>query len=93
MIPTPTPHCRERGFVDRHVGPDADEINRILPVIGVDSLDELADRAVPAVIAERPDANGLDALPAPMSETQVRAELADLAGRNVVARSMIGLGY
>ncbi|MFW0796856.1 aminomethyl-transferring glycine dehydrogenase [Gordonia sp. CPCC 205515] len=80
-------------FVDRHVGPDADETSRILAAIGVESLDELAARVVPAVIADSPDDNGLQALPPALDEQQVHDRLSDLAGRNVVARSMIGLGY
>jgi glycine dehydrogenase len=45
------------------------------------------------VIADDPANNGLDALDEPMTEDQVLAHLADLAHRNVVARSMVGLGY
>ncbi|QKT07387.1 aminomethyl-transferring glycine dehydrogenase [Gordonia sp. X0973] len=83
-------------FADRHVGPDADELARILDVIGVASLDELAQRAVPSNIADRvadsvPD--GLAALPDPLSEVQTLARLRELADRNTVRRSMIGLGY
>ncbi|MGC4932133.1 aminomethyl-transferring glycine dehydrogenase [Gordonia sp. DT30] len=80
-------------FVDRHVGPDAEETARILATIGVDSLDELAARVVPAVIADDPRDNGLDALPAAVSEHEALATLAGLAARNTVMRSMIGLGY
>ncbi|GAA1480129.1 aminomethyl-transferring glycine dehydrogenase [Gordonia sinesedis] len=82
-----------RGFVDRHVGPDADETARILALIGLPSLDALAERVVPSVIADDPTDNGLDALPDPLTEDEVRARLAELADRNTVARSMIGLGY
>ena len=80
-------------FIDRHVGPDASETDTILATLGLASLDELAARVVPAVIADSHDDNGLDALAAPMTEDQVLAHLAELAHRNVVARSMVGLGY
>jgi glycine dehydrogenase len=80
-------------FVDRHVGPDADETRRILDTLGVASLDELASQVVPAVIADAPGVNGLQALPAAMDEHAIHERLAALAGGNVVARSMIGLGY
>ncbi len=48
-------------FVDRHVGPDPpDETQRMLSVIGVSSLDELAHRVIPpAVIADELDSNVL----------------------------------
>ncbi|WP_232716368.1 aminomethyl-transferring glycine dehydrogenase [Gordonia metallireducens] len=80
-------------FVDRHVGPDPDETQRMLSVIGVSSLDELAHRVIPAVIADELDSNVLGALPQPQGESEVLAELSGLAARNTVARSMIGLGY
>src|SRR5690349_9111438 len=69
----------------------------MLAVIGVDSLDELAAKAVPADILDRltgtGDAPGLDQLPPPASETEALAELRSLAGENTVAVSMIGQGY
>ncbi|KAF0967649.1 MULTISPECIES: aminomethyl-transferring glycine dehydrogenase [Gordonia] len=80
-------------FVDRHVGPDPDETQRMLSVIGVSSLDELAHRVIPAVIADELDSNVLGALPSPQSESEVLVELSGLAAQNTVARSMIGLGY
>ncbi|MFE0748239.1 aminomethyl-transferring glycine dehydrogenase [Gordonia sp. NPDC058843] len=80
-------------FVDRHVGPDADETRRMLEAIGVASLDDLAHRVIPAVIADELDSDVLGALPEPLSESAVLEQLGDLAARNTVARSMIGLGY
>ncbi|MFD5811570.1 aminomethyl-transferring glycine dehydrogenase [Rhodococcus aetherivorans] len=83
-------------FADRHVGPDAAGLRRILDVIGVESLDELAVKAVPAGILDaRADgvADGLESLDAPMSEHEVLTALQELAGRNTVATSMIGQGY
>ncbi|KOS54841.1 aminomethyl-transferring glycine dehydrogenase [Rhodococcus rhodochrous] len=83
-------------FADRHVGPDAAGLRRILDVVGVESLDELATKAVPAGILDaRTDgvADGLESLDAPMSEHEVLEALQELAGRNTVATSMIGQGY
>jgi glycine dehydrogenase len=77
-------------FADRHVGPRPAELARILDVIGVGSLEELAQRAVPESIRERELV--LD-LPAPATETQALAELRALAGRNRPLTQMIGLGY
>ncbi|ETA05394.1 MULTISPECIES: aminomethyl-transferring glycine dehydrogenase [Gordonia] len=92
-MPSADPSSAPVTFVDRHVGPDPDETQRMLSVIGVSSLDELAHRAIPAVIADELDSNVLGALPQPQSESEVLAELSGLAARNTVARSMIGLGY
>ncbi len=37
-------------FVRRHVGPNADEIKAMLAFLGLDSLDDLVDKTVPASI-------------------------------------------
>ncbi len=82
-----------RSFADRHIGPDADAITRILDTVGIESLDALADLAVPASILDAPAGNGLCVLPQAASEHEVLDELAALAHSNTVAASMIGLGY
>jgi len=77
------------GFRSRHLGPRGDDLAAMLDVVGVASLDELIDQAVPASIRnDRP----LD-LPPAASEAEMLAELRALADRNVVRTSMIGLGY
>ncbi|AFC54084.1 aminomethyl-transferring glycine dehydrogenase [Mycobacterium paraintracellulare] len=84
-------------FAARHIGPDSQAVAAMLAVIGVDSLDELASKAIPAGILDRLADNGaapgLDRLPAPASETEALAELRALADANTVAVSMIGQGY
>ena len=61
----------------------------MLAALGYGSLDELVDAAVPAVIREAAPL----ALPEPLSETEALARLRELAGRNEVFTSLIGLGY
>ncbi len=84
-------------FADRHIGPDADAVATMLKTIGVGSLDELADKALPAGILDALSADGvapgLDQLPQAASEEQALAELRALADANTVAVSMIGQGY
>ena len=77
-------------FVDRHVGPDADETARILALLGVESLDDLARRVVPSLILDDPSDNGLSALDAPLTEQEALERLSALASKNTVNRSMIG---
>src|SRR5689334_8573727 len=81
----------ERGtpFEQRHIGPDTAAQAKMLAQVGFGSLDELTAAAVPDTIRV-PEA--LD-LPEARTEAQVLAELRELAGRNQVLRSMIGLGY
>ncbi|MCV7433495.1 aminomethyl-transferring glycine dehydrogenase [Mycolicibacterium bacteremicum] len=87
----------QSGFVARHIGPDSDAIATMLGVIGVGSLDELADKALPAGILDAVGADGiapgLEQLPPPATEEEALAELRALADANTVAVSMIGQGY
>src|SRR6266496_2318980 len=77
-------------FADRHIGPGAAELAGMLDVIGVGSLEELVERAVPESIREvDPDLE----LPPPATEAQALAELRALAAKNAPLKSMIGLGY
>jgi glycine dehydrogenase len=88
----------ERGipFTTRHIGPDDAELARMLAVIGVASLEKLADKAVPAGIRTALDPAGdgwAASLPAPATESETLAELRALAARNHLTVPMIGLGY
>ncbi|SKW72261.1 Glycine dehydrogenase [decarboxylating] [Mycobacteroides abscessus subsp. massiliense] len=68
----------------------------MLATIGVASLDELAEKAVPASILDELHgglATGLDALPAAASEHEALDALRKLASHNTIAVSMIGQGY
>lgn len=89
-------HSQPR-FADRHIGPDDAAIAAMLAVIGVDSLDDLAAKAVPAGILDTVTgsgaAPGLDRLSPPASEPEALTELRAMADANTVAVSMIGQGY
>ena len=76
-------------FSERHIGPSEADRAKMLAVLGYGSLDELSEAAVPATIRLTERLN----LPPARSEDEVGQELRDLAGRNRVLRSMIGLGY
>lgn len=84
-------------FADRHIGLDSQAVATMLAVIGVDSLDDLAVKAVPAgildTLTDTGAAPGLDSLPPAASEAEALAELRALADANTVAVSMIGQGY
>jgi glycine dehydrogenase len=77
-----------RPFHERHIGPSDADIAEMLAVIGCDSLESMVDETVPAGIRD----DSLD-LPQALTETAALERLDDLARRNVVARSMIGMGY
>jgi glycine dehydrogenase len=76
-------------FVDRHVGPSDADLAAMLGALGLDSLDALADAAVPAAIRLR---GALD-LPEPLSEQDLLAVLGSLGNENEPMRSFIGMGY
>ncbi len=76
-------------FSDRHLGPDAEQIQQMLAELGLDSVDALIDQTVPESIR----------LPGPLamaggqSERDVLATIKDVAERNTVNKSYIGTGY
>ena len=76
-------------FVGRHIGTSPADQAAMLRVLGFASRAALIDALVPAAIRERAPLP----LPGPMSEPEALARLAELAARNVVARSFIGQGY
>jgi len=84
-------------FAARHIGPDSQAVAAMLAVIGIDSFEELASKAVPTGILDKrangDAAPGLDKLPPAAGETEALAELRALADANTVAVSMIGQGY
>ena len=76
-------------FARRHIGPAESDIDHMLAVVGQPSLQALVDTAVPGLIRSQ---GALD-LEAAESEAAVTAALRELASRNRVLRSMIGMGY
>ena len=82
--------ARPDGFVARHIGPDAAEQKAMLAVLGLDSLEALTAKAVPAGIR----ITAPEGLPQAKDEAAVLAELAGLAAQNRAdIKSLIGTGY
>ncbi|MEM6726778.1 MAG: glycine dehydrogenase (aminomethyl-transferring), partial [Bacteroidota bacterium] len=79
----------EDAFVGRHIGPDQKELDAMLETIGIDQLSTLIDETVPEGIRMK---KALD-LPVPMSEYQYLKSVREMAKKNKVFRSYIGLGY
>jgi glycine dehydrogenase len=76
-------------FSSRHIGPDAEETAAMLKVVGAPSLDALIDEAIPARIRLKKPLN----LPEGQSEHHFLKELRQIASRNQIFRSFLGLGY
>ena len=81
------PNPAER-FADRHIGPRPADIDKMLATVGAESLDDLVAQTVPDSIMSAE----LD-LPPALSEPETASRLRELAARNVVHTSLIGLGY
>jgi glycine dehydrogenase len=76
-------------FADRHFGPRPEDVERMLATLGVATLDELIDQAVPKTIRTDQPLR----LPHARSEPEALDRLRALAARNRVATSLIGQGY
>tara|TARA_B100001059_G_scaffold106449_1_gene106132 strand:+ start:407 stop:3292 length:2886 start_codon:yes stop_codon:yes gene_type:complete len=76
-------------FIRRHIGPDAAEQQAMLDALGANSLEDLVGQTVPQSIVR----NELLELGAPRSEAEVLSYLKQVAARNQVFTSCIGMGY
>ncbi|GAB1543743.1 hypothetical protein NUACC21_64190 [Scytonema sp. NUACC21] len=76
-------------FQERHIGPSSNDIQKILEVLGYSTLDDLIDKAVPPGIR----LSGSLKLPESQTEYAALAQLKDIASKNQVFRSFIGMGY
>ena len=83
------PGDQREEFSLRHIGPRPAEQAAMLDALGYPTLDALVAAATPAAIR---DDDVLD-LPAPLSEWDALARIRELADRNEVFTSLIGLGY
>ncbi len=80
---------QQNEFLQRHIGPDENEISAMLDEIGTDSMETLIANTVPASIRlKKPLETG-----GPVSEHRYLAELKETAAQNKVFRSFIGQGY
>ena len=75
-------------FLRRHLGPSESDIAEMLAFLGLDSLDALTDAALPKDIRHE---GGLE-LGEPRGEHELLKELKEIASRNEIWRSYIGVG-
>jgi glycine dehydrogenase len=76
-------------FIARHVGPSADDQQKMLEIVGCETLQDLTRQVVPKAIAMTEALDIVDGC----SEAQAIAELRVMAKQNKVLRSFIGQGY
>ncbi|WP_084079450.1 aminomethyl-transferring glycine dehydrogenase [Demequina sp. NBRC 110057] len=76
-------------FADRHIGPADDAVDTMLKVVGLNTLEDLVEAAVPESIRQ----DDVLVLPDPLSENDTLRALQGFAQRNQVHTQMIGQGY
>jgi glycine cleavage system P protein (glycine dehydrogenase) len=76
-------------FIERHVGPDFEELAAMLRQIGYNSLDSLVDDTIPDRLRFRKPL----ALQPAETEFEMLRKLREIAAKNRVTKSYIGLGY
>lgn len=76
-------------FVSRHIGPNETETSEMLDAIGVSSLEELISGTIPARIRLKEEI----VLDEPLTEYEFIARLREIASKNKIFRSYIGMGY
>ena len=76
-------------FINRHIGPNKIEIQEMLTELGFNSLEKLANAIVPEDIYDNSPLN----IPLGISEPETIERLNELANKNSVFQSFIGMGY
>jgi glycine dehydrogenase len=76
-------------FEHRHLGPRPDEVTDMLRIVGATSLDGLVDEVVPGAIRRDTPLQ----LPPALTEHEYLGALRQIASRNTVVKSLLGLGY
>ncbi|MDY7013328.1 MAG: glycine dehydrogenase, partial [Cyanobacteriota bacterium] len=94
-VPPETPATPTTGlaspdsFARRHIGVNSDQESQMLEFLGVATLEDLLEKTIPAAIRRQPPLE----LPPPQSEDAALAQLKEIASKNRVCRSYIGMGY
>ncbi len=76
-------------FKNRQIGPNRNEQQKMLQVVGAKSLDELMDQTIPQNIRLDKPLN----IPAGISESRYLRMMGEVAHKNKVFKSYIGLGF
>ncbi len=80
---------QSKEFQRRHNGPNESQTKEMLKTIGLNSLDELIDRTVPAGIRMNRELN----LPQALSEAEYLSHIKEVSLKNKIFKNYIGQGY
>ncbi|MEY4097956.1 MAG: hypothetical protein RL170_800 [Bacteroidota bacterium] len=76
-------------FIKRHIGPSAQDTEKMLASIGIKSVDELIEKTVPSIIRSKKPMQ----IPEGLSEFEMLQSLKKIGDKNIVATNFIGQGY
>jgi glycine dehydrogenase len=76
-------------FTRRHIGPETEEVHEMLSTLGVDSLDQVIDKAAPQSILQKSPLE----IGRSLSESAILKRARELADKNKVFHSFLGQGY
>jgi glycine dehydrogenase len=76
-------------FIQRHIGPNHDDTQKMLSIIGLKSVDELISKTVPENIRSKKAME----IPAGLTEFEMLQSLKKIGEKNIVAANFIGQGY
>lgn len=76
-------------FAIRHIGVREEDLKKMLEIVGVETLDELIEQAIPSDILLEENLN----LPEALSEPEFLNLIEALSKKNRIFKSYIGLGY
>lgn len=79
----------KENFSSRHIGPDENEIQQMLEVVGANSLDEFIANVIPQQLRTTSPLK----LHRAQSEQETLSEIYSIASKNKIFRSLIGMGY
>jgi glycine dehydrogenase len=76
-------------FIQRHIGPNHDDTQKMLSAIGLKSVEELISKTVPDNIRSKKAME----IPAGLTEFEMLQSLKKIGEKNIVATNFIGQGY
>jgi glycine dehydrogenase len=85
----PISFSNSNSFFHRHIGPSDDDIRAMLTEVGAESVESFITGVIPSQIRSPKTLN----LQTPLSESDTLNELRAIASKNILYRSLIGMGY
>ena len=76
-------------FIRRHIGPSEEDMDKMLKLVGANSLDDLIKKTVPEEILFKDRLK----ISNPTSEHEAMKEVKAISEKNILYKNYIGMGY